>query len=180
MRIRIFKIGIFRKFTHFWLSIAILNGCEKGLEPTETQDGGGYKQPYGISGNIYFKNFISRDSVKGLFVAASQESLLSKSQIPSLIFSGKIEYIDVTTSYGQDTIPYSLLFKTIPPGKIPYIAVVHQFGVTIAPENLQIIGLYYNDDDTTHPGFVIVPKDSIVSRIDISVDFNKLPPQPPE
>jgi len=180
MEIRISRINMFKKFIHFVLLIGILIGCEKGLEPPETQDGGGYKPPYGIRGNIYFKNFISRDSVKGLFVAASQESLLSKSQIPSLILSGKIEYIDVTTSYGQDTIPYSLLFKTIPAGKIPYIAVVHQFGATIAPENLQIVGLYYNDNDTTHPGFVIVPKDSIVSGIDIAVDFHNLPPQPPE
>jgi glutamate synthase domain-containing protein 1 len=42
----------------------------------------------------------------------------------------------------------------------------------------RLVGIYYNPGDSSAPGKIFIPPDSLVANINVSVDFKKLPPQP--
>jgi len=42
-----------------------------------------------------------------------------------------------------------------------------------------VVGLYYNNNDTTIAGILTIPENTFVNQVNIICDFNNSPPQPP-
>ena len=68
-----------------------------------------------------------------------------------------------------------------PPGSYAYVAVVQQSTdeLSLARKDWFVSGIYYANGDTTTPGVMVIPDSTFVKNININVDFNNPPPQPP-
>ena len=62
-----------------------------------------------------------------------------------------------------------------------YVAVVQQSTeeLSLARKDWFVSGVYYANGDTTKPGTMVIPDSTFVRNININVDFNNPPPQPP-
>ncbi len=157
-----------------WLSaIALLSlqSCEEGISPVSGSSGG---RVYGISGVIHFSHWPPADSVLDIRLAALQNYPVPS--IPAEVLNGRARYSD-QLPYGVDSLPYTLTLPPLPAGNIPFVGVAQRYGPNIQ-QDWRVVGIYYAGGDTTHPGSVVVPPDSIVPGINITVDFSHLPPQP--
>ncbi len=67
------------------------------------------------------------------------------------------------------------------PGTYAYIAVAQQSTeeLSLARNDWFVSGIYYANGDTTQPGTMVIPDSTFVENINITVDFNNPPPQPP-
>ncbi|MFI5238013.1 MAG: hypothetical protein ACHQLA_08745, partial [Ignavibacteriales bacterium] len=68
-----------------------------------------------------------------------------------------------------------------PVGSYAYVAVVQQSTeeLSFARSDWFVSGVYYANEDSTQPGTMIIPDSTFVRNINISVDFNNPPEQPP-
>jgi hypothetical protein len=154
------------------LLLFILGGCDEGLSPVSASSPA---SRHGISGAIYFRNWPPRDSVLDLRLAAFKG--LPSSDLVSDIQQGRARFTDMLSPYGADSIPYRLLLAPLSPGRFSYIGVAQQFGPNIQ-RDWRLVGVYHAGGDTTSPGFIDVPADSVVPGVNITVDFLHPPPQP--
>lgn len=159
--------------TFFFLTIS----CDHGIEPLEAETSG-------FSGTI---NFISQwpDSVKRSFLVVFKNPLLSDSDFTIL----NLKYLSREIPLGASVNNFSSLDSAfIPPdpgpfpaGTYAYVAVVQQStpNLSLARKDWFVSGVYYTIGDTTQPGKMIIPDSTFVRNINITVDFNNPPPQPP-
>jgi hypothetical protein len=152
--------------------MALLAGCDKGIAPESTGTAG--PPPYGVSGTVYFQHWPPVDSVIDLRVVAF--TTYPPGDIVSEVLSGRAKYTN-TLPYGVDSVTYSIDLTPIQPGSIPFIAVGQQYGQNIQ-QDWRLVGEYYTDGDTSQPGSIYVPVDSIVPGVNIFVDFNNPPHLP--
>ncbi len=145
--------------------------CEEGLSPSTGTTTG---HTYGISGVIHFQHWPPPDSILDLRLAALQNYPVAS--IPNEVLNGRARYSNALP-YGIDSLNYTLTRAPLPPGTLPFVGVAQQYGPNIQ-QDWRVVGIYYAGGDTSHPGTVVVPNDSIVPGIDIWVDFSHLPPQP--
>jgi hypothetical protein len=145
--------------------------CDEGLAPASISQ----PPPYGIRGTIYFRHWPPSDSIKDLRLAALKNYPVS--DIIAEVLQGRARYTDQLQPYGADSLDYTLTLSPLSTGLFPYIAVAMQFGPNIQ-HDWRVVGVYYANGDTTVPGSVVVPPDSIVPGINIHVDFLNPPPQP--
>jgi len=142
-------------------------GCDHGLAPEPIP-------PYGISGTVYFSNWISEDSV------FQMRLILFKSHPTNIlldVLQGKAIFTDSLKPYGASSIPYSLNVSPLPFGRYEYLAVALQYGSNIFSD-WRVVGVYSAPADSGNPSPVFVPANDLLRGIDISVDFSNLPPQP--
>jgi len=68
-----------------------------------------------------------------------------------------------------------------PPGTYAYIAVAQQSTdeLSLARNDWFVSGIHYANGDTTQPGTMVIPDSTFVENINVTVDFNSPPPQPP-
>ncbi len=148
------------------------HGCDQGLAPQiQTRQ----IPPYGISGTIYFKNWPPADSILDLRLAALQRYPVQ--DLFGEILQGRARYSPALAPYGVDSLNYTLILNPLPPGEFPLVGVAEQFGPNLRTD-WRVVGIYYAMGDTTKPGTVTVPADSIVPGINVTVDFLHLPPFP--
>ncbi|MBI3193193.1 MAG: hypothetical protein HYZ34_01855 [Ignavibacteriae bacterium] len=145
----------------------IQSGCDHGLAPEPVP-------PYGISGTIYFSNWIPEDSVFQLRV------VLFKSQPTNIlldVLQGKAIFTDSLKPYGAASISYLLTVSPLPSGRFEYLAVALQYGANIFSD-WRVVGVYTTPADSGNPSSLFVPANEMLRNIDITVDFSNLPPQP--
>jgi len=171
------KKKILKYFSVVSVIIYCLLACDQGIEPLEAETSG-------FSGTI---TFISDwpDSVKRSFLVVFQNPLLSDSDFT--IFN--LKYLSREIPLGSSVYNYSSLDSAyIPPepgpfpaGSYAYVAVVQQSTVnlSLARKDWFVSGLYYENGDTTHPGTMVIPDSTFVRNINIKIDFNNPPTQPP-
>jgi hypothetical protein len=150
-----------------FLSLIPNYGCDQGLAPIVKHRG--------ISGTVYFMNWLPIDSLRDLRVVAFKDA--PSGNIVSDISSGRAEYTSQLQPFFIDSISYRLQFATLPAGKISYIAVAQQYGPN-SMKDWRVVGVFYADNDTTKPGTVNIPQDSFVDGVNIFVNFHNIPPQP--
>jgi len=136
-----------------------------GISP---ETGGLSPLPYGISGMIYFRNWPPTDSIRDLRLVAFKN--YPSQSIVTEVLQGSARYTETLQPYKADSIAYTLLLSPLPPGKIAFIAVGQQFGPNVQAD-WRLVGEYV---DTASQGAVFVPADSIISGINIRVDFNNI------
>ena len=160
-------------FTGLFVLVLFFSACDHGLAPS---GGKAPEKPTGISGVLYFKNWPPPDSVFNIKLVAFRnyppENMMDE------VVSGNAKTLptDLTASlpFWIDSLEYQL---ELPPGIFAYIAVAHQFGDNIF-EDWQAAGQYDLTPQDTLPTPVTVIADSIISGIDVYVDFDNLPSQP--
>lgn len=144
-------------------AVCLLAGCDKGLAPDTVKP-----ILYGFSGTIYFKHWPPRDSVIDLRLGAL--STYPVQSIVDEVTKGRASITPTLQPYGADSISYTLYLTPLLPGTVPFIGVAQQFGSNLYTD-WRIVGIYHAGGDTTQPGSVLVPSDSIVAGINVYVDF---------
>lgn len=159
--------------------ISIVVACDHGIEPKPL-----LKSPPSFSGTI---RFISEwpDSVKRSFIVVFKNPLQSDSDFTIL----NLKFLSKEIPLGVQTHEFSSLDSAyIPatpgpfqPGSYAYVAVVQQSTeiLSLARKDWFVSGIYYSNGDTTKPGTMIIPDSTLANNINITVDFNNPPPQPP-
>jgi hypothetical protein len=146
--------------------------CDQGLSP----EGSSHPTPvYGFRGTVHFKNWPPRDSIVDLRVVSFKHH--PSQNILDDVLQGRAGFTPRLQPYGADSIAYTLILSPIPAGAFAYTAVAQQFGQNINTD-WRAVGLYLSAGDTSGPGSISVPGDSVISGIDIFVDFNNPPPPP--
>ena len=158
----------------FYLAIS----CDHGIAPKPVQS-----EPPGFSGTI---NFIGAwpDSVTRTHIVIFKDPLLTPSDFN--IFNLKFVSWEIPfgtrvyeySSRDSSVIPGTGLFE---PGTYAYVAVAQQAveDISLLRRDWFVAGVYYADGDTTMPGTMVIPDSTMVEHINIIVDFNNPPPQPP-
>jgi len=154
------------------LSLFQYPACDQGLSPESAAKLG---PAYGISGTIYFTNWPPTDSVVDLRVVSFKN--FPSQDILDEVLQGRARYTETLQPYGADSIHYKLVLSPIPPGAFAYTVVAQRFGPNVRAD-WKAVGEYYANGDTSRPGPIIVPADSILPGIDIRVDFRR-PPRGP-
>jgi len=159
------------------LFFLIVNSCDHGIEPLEAETSG-------FSGTITFVSDWP-DSVKRSFLIVFQDPLLSDTNFT--IFN--LKFLSREIPFGSTVHNFSSLDSAyIPPdpgpfpaGTYAYVAVVQQStpNLSLARKDWFVSGVYYANGDTTKPGTMVIPDSTFVRNINITVDFNNPPPQPP-
>ncbi|MBI1807615.1 MAG: hypothetical protein HYR76_11245 [Ignavibacteria bacterium] len=146
--------------------------CDQGLAPQSVSQ---QILPYGINGVMYCKNWPPRDSVLDLRLVAFRN--VPTQNIVNEVQQGRAEFTQSLQPYAADSIAYTLILSTLQPGILEYVAVGQRYGPDIM-KDWRVVGIYHSGRDTTNPGTVQVPPDSVVPGINVLVDFLHLPPQP--
>jgi hypothetical protein len=138
----------------------------------------------GFSGKVSFASEWP-DSVKRAFVVVFQNPLLTPGDFTIL----NLKFLSREIPLGVQTYNYSSFDSAFipsvpgpfPPGTYAYIAVAQQSTeeLSLARNDWFVSGIYYANGDTTQPGTMVIPDITFVENINITVDFNDPPPQPP-
>lgn len=170
------KILLFSLITIF---IIISSSCDHGIAPLPEQ-----QEVSGFEGTIFFLSAWP-DSIKRTHLVIFKNPLLQ----PSDFVITNLKYISNEIPFGVQSYRFSSLDSAIipvspgpfEPGEYAYVAVAHQTTeeLSLARKDWFVSGVYYTNNDTTKPGILKIEENKITRNVNIRVDFNKLPPQPP-
>ncbi len=96
-----------------------------------------------------------------------------------------IKFISNTIPYGASIYNFdsreNFLLADVQPGEYAYLAVGQSKTpqLSLSRSDWFVAGVYYQNGDTTKPGTLTIPIDALIEGIEIIVDFNNPPPQPP-
>jgi hypothetical protein len=95
-----------------------------------------------------------------------------------------LKFVSVEIPYGSASFSYNSADTSVVPiseGEYFYVAVAQQKTPTVSlnRKDWYVVGVYYAGGDTTKPGKLIIPNNTLVQNINIICDFNNPPPQPP-
>jgi hypothetical protein len=171
----------YHKFTILSLNLLLLSfiliSCDHGISPAPPETSG-------FSGKV---TFISSwpDSVKRSFLVIFENPLLE----PDDFTINNLKFLSREIPLGLQSHEFSSLDSAyIPPapgpfpsGSYAYVAVVQQSTelLSLARKDWFVSGVYYAYSDTTKPGTMIIPDNTFIENINIKVNFNNPPPQPP-
>jgi hypothetical protein len=175
------QLSIKKKYLLRLLFPALLFGfaisCDHGIEPVPLETSG-------FRGDVTFLSDWP-DSIKRAFIVIFENPLLSDSDFT--IFN--LKFLSREIPLGVQLHTFSSLDSAyIPatpgyfsPGSYSYVAVVQQSTkeLSLARKDWFVSGVYYANGDTTKPGVMVIPDSTFVENINITVDFNNPPPQPP-
>lgn len=149
------------------ISLLLSWKCDKGIGPKEEYSSN-QSLPYGISGTVYFKNWPPESSLVDLRLVAFKN--YPPGNILEEVMQRQAQYTETLEPFFVDSLNYTLVLTTLSPGTIEYIVVAQQYGPNIQTD-WRMVGVYFANGDTTYPGIVMVPSDTIVAGININVDF---------
>ncbi|MDX1702500.1 MAG: hypothetical protein R3250_17860 [Melioribacteraceae bacterium] len=155
----------------------IFYSCDHGIEPRPSETSG-------FSGEV---NFISPwpDSVRRSFLVVFENPLLT----PEDFTINNLKFLSREIQLGIQSHKFNSMDSAyIPPapgpfesGSYAFVAVVQQSTdvLSLARKDWFVSGIYYTQGDTTKPGVLTIPENTFVRNVNIRVDFNNPPPQPP-
>lgn len=152
-----------------------LISCDEGLSP-ELAD-----EKSGFGGTISFVGNWNPD-ITLTHLVVFNDPLLSIADFN--VFN--LSFVSDTISNGSQSYKYTTydenaLINTIGAGTYSYIAVAQclKDTITLNREDWIVAGIYYQDENDTIPGSLTLREGEYLENINISCDFNNLPPQPP-
>ena len=155
------------------LSAGLLLSCDGGLTlPPDIEPG--------LSGVITVQGpWPIQDSVKTLWVFASQIFPIDSSKVASGILTNKILlYPSIAESLPYNFTSRSFNFA-LPPATYYYIGILQRFGdILIDPKSYRVVGVYSDAGTPGIPKTVIVREFEVITGVNLTVDFYNLPPQP--
>jgi len=165
-------------------SIILITACDHGLEPRLEPSIPDSTKISGFEGTVTFIGEWS-DSIKRAFVVVFQNPLLTPGDFTILnlkFLSREIPLRVPTYKYSSlDSAYIPSVPEPFPSGSYAYVAVVQQSTeeLSLARKDWFVSGIYYANGDTTKPGTMVIPDSTFVENVNITVDFNNPPPQPP-
>jgi len=156
--------------------IFLISGCDKGIEPAAPT-------PTGFSGTVTFTG-IWPEGIQRTHVVVFNHLLQSSADfsIPNLSFVvNPIPYGSKTFTYNSITDNFTSILQ-VTPGDYKYIIVAQSKTPAISYDRKDwfVVGVYTTTGDQSKPGTMSIIDGMITPGIDINVDFNNPPPQPPE
>ena len=167
----------YKYFSILLLLLTHVVACDHGIEPRSPESSG-------FSGTVTFVNAWP-DTIKRAFIVVFENPLLA----PSDFTIDNLKFLSREIPLGVQTHEFSSLDSAyipatpgpFPSGSYAYVAVVQQSteNLSLARKDWFVSGVYYANGITTNPGKMIIPDSTFVKNINITVDFNNAPPQPP-
>lgn len=157
------------------LILVYITACDKGLSPELTEPEAGFGGTVTFSGDW-------DPSITQTHIVVFKNPLLSVSDFNVFNLSFVSEAIpNGSQLYQYTTNEVNSVLSTIGAGSYSYVAVAQSFSDTISLNRSDwiVVGIYRNQNDLTQPGIITVPDGSFVDSINIYVDFNNPPEQPP-
>ena len=157
----------------------LISGCDKGIEPAAPPA----STPTGFSGTVTFTGTWP-EGIKRTHVVVFSRLIQSSADFPPPNLSFVVDSIP----YGSKTFSYNSIndnfisFFQITPGNYQYIITAQSKTPTISTDRKDwtVVGVYTTNGDQSKPGTMTISDGMITTGIDINVDFNNPPPQPPE
>lgn len=171
----IFSNSITKYFLSIILLISISN-CNKGIAPLPPQEAG-------FSGTISFIGTWP-DSVQRTHLVVFQNPLNSASDFNAF----NLRYVSLEIPYGISEYSFNSLDSAfvpqsghLAPGEYSYVCVAQSKTpqLSLNRKDWYVVGVYYAHGDTSKPGKLIIPDNTLMKNINITCDFNNPPPQPP-
>ena len=161
-----------------FLIVVIFYSCDKGIEPLPSND-----LRTGFGGRI---TFIGQwpDSVTRTHLVVFKDPLISVSDFN--VFN--LRFVSQEIPFGSSEYIYSSRDSSVIPGtgefqagEYSYVAVAQSSkeDVSLDRADWYVVGLYFNEGDSTKPGILTIPENTYVDNINIICDFDSPPPQPP-
>lgn len=154
--------------------IVYIVGCDKGISPRVEPPRTGFSGKITFIGNwpadVYQTRVVAfRETIK----TSADFNILNVGFISDTIPYGVNEFI-----YESDKNP---LIPAQPSTKLNYIVVAQSIVPNPAPirAHWRVAGIYFDPNDTTKYGSVKIEEGIFKRKIDIVVDFNNPPAQPP-
>ncbi len=165
------------KYLILFIPLIISLGCNQGIAPASIEE---QQLKSGFSGKI---TFIGQwpDSIQYTLLVVFKNPLTSSADFN--VFN--VGYIGHPIPYGVQVYDYSTIQDTgyvpISAGTYSYVAVAQSKNpvLSVNRTDWRVVGVYYADSDTTHPGKLTIPDNSVAGNINIICNFNDPPPQPP-
>jgi hypothetical protein len=172
------SIKYFKVQSAILILIVLALACDDhGIEPKPPESSG-------FSGTVRFLNEWP-DSIKRIFIVIFENPLLTPGDFTIL----NLKFLSREIPLGAAIYEFSSLDSAyipstpvpFPSGTYAYVAVVQQSTeeISLARKDWFVSGVYYTPGDTSKPGTMIIPDSTFVRNINIFVDFNNPPPQPP-
>lgn len=156
------------------LCLVILISCEGGLTvPPDIEPG--------IVGLLTAPSSwpSQTDSVKTLWIFASQIYPLDSSKVVAGIFNSQIllyPALDQSLPYGFTSLDYNF---PLTPATYYYIGVLQRFGDNVVdPRSYRVVGVYENPQNPSEPGVITIREFQVLTGINIMINFVNPPPQP--
>ncbi|MHB1688196.1 MAG: hypothetical protein ACYCVH_12595 [Ignavibacteriaceae bacterium] len=154
----------------------LIAGCGKGISPASIEE---EQQKAGFSGSITFTGAWP-DSVQRTHLVVFKNPLKSAGDFSIL----NLGYISLSIPNGSKSINYNSLDSSYIPigaGEYSYVVIAQSKTpqLSLNRSDWYVVGVYYANGDTSQPGKLIIPVNTLVKNINITCDFNHLPPQPP-
>lgn len=150
--------------------VPLLSSCDGGLEPAE--------KPL-IAGLVTFKggtaSWPPADSVKEVRIVAFR--VYPPQDIVSEVLNERAYFTQQGLPLFGDTTSYVIELPTPPPGHIAAVVAALRYGDNIMAD-WRVIGLYTATGDNNTPTPLNPAGQSSNRNINITVDFDNLPPQP--
>jgi hypothetical protein len=162
-----------RNVLPFLLAVFLVS-CETGLTPPPDFEAG-------FGGTLTFASWPPRDSVKNLWLFASQIYPLDSVKIFEGLFSSPPKiflYPSFVESLPYDVDSVQYRFAPLRAGRYRYIGVIQQFNDVLTIRSFRVVGVYKNPADTTLPGELQFREFEFIEPINLRVDFANPPPQP--
>jgi len=157
-----------------------ISGCDKGIEPEPEKIVTGQT---GFRGKVTFTgNWPAGIKRTHIVVFKNEINNSNDFQLPNLSFViDSIPYRSNSFTYNSIDNNFIPLF-TLAPGDYKYIVVAQSRTLEISQVRSDwfIVGVYYKNGDTSKPGTMTIQDGVITTGVDINVDFNNPPPQPPQ
>lgn len=156
--------------------ILYLNGCDKGIEPGEPIIPGGF------SGTV---SFIGQwpEGIKRTHIVVFKNPILKTEDF----FLPNLSFVVDSIPYKSQTFNYNSLEKSFVdilqlwPGEYKYVVVAQSKTpeISFQRKDWNVVGVYCINNDQSKPASLIIRSNQVTPNVNINVDFNNPPPQPP-
>lgn len=153
--------------------LIFIYGCNKGLSPVSAE------QKAGFSGTI---TFIGNwpEGITRTHLVVFQHELKSSSDFNII----NLKYVSIEIPYGVKKYNFNSTDSSYIPigaGTYEYVAVAQSKtpDLSLIRSDWFVAGVYYSNNDTSKPGVLEIPENTLVRNINIICNFNDPPPQPP-
>ncbi len=159
-----------------FLIILVFISCDKGIEPLEVIG------PSGFEGKVTFEGSWP-EGIKRTHLVVFKEPIKTVDDffLPNLSFVvDSIPYGTREYSYNSIDKPFSSIFK-FAAGNYKYVVVAQSKTpeITFNRADWTVVGVYCESGNQTSPKTMIVNPGRITSNVNINVNFQNPPPQPP-
>ncbi len=159
-------------------SVILVDSCDKGIEPEPENSSG----PTGFSGNVTFIGDWPAD-VKRTHLVVFKNPILTSEDFfpPNLAFViDSIPYRSSYFEYNSVDNNFIDVFQ-LAPGEFSYVVVAQSSTpeLSLDRKDWVVVGIYCENGNQANPAKLILRGGQMTRDVNIVVDFNNPPPQPP-